>query len=53
MLSPVGIVYNKVEDRETGQQQNRRPKKARKKEKQPEVPSSAKKGDGDHIDLTA
>lgn len=53
MLGPVGIVYNKIEDREAGQQQNRRPKKARKKEKEAPDLSLSKDQDGDHIDLTA
>ena len=53
MLAPVGIVYNKVEDREAGQKQNRRPKKHNKQKKEKVTVPSQQEGEGDHIDLTA
>ncbi len=51
MLAPVGIVNNKVEDRESWKQAKRRPHKPKKKQREPAIPSASTKGD--HIDLTA
>lgn len=51
MLAPVGMVNNRIEDREPWKQPGRRPPKPGKKKKDPDA--SQPHARGEHIDIKA
>ncbi len=50
MLSPVSIVYNRVEERERWDREKRRPRKRKREEDEPHPREESR---GDHIDIKA